>query len=564
MPPPPTQQRSQPSPGSDGSPDLTELEREQTQAEIRRILTETDLFVKFGLNERAAEHVRKVFSLKPDHTGAHERLIAVLAQLGRKAEAIEELGILADRLLETDRAGAERHLRRALELDPHAAGARRMLDRLEGEGSVEKAVPDLEESQESMSSSCRRRRRTRMERWPCGPPMEATFRARGSPSNRSRHARRRGRRPPSGKISVIRPATTGSKRSPRGPRPKRRPAATSRFPAWTCVWAGRHRPRRLPARPTPPPVRPQHAPDKPDVAENHLGASFDEFEIDLEAATPVPEAPSAPPPAAGPPASRPQRGCGARPGGLFPRPGARRRGPRLARRDQSGSRQPSRGVGPPPTSERHTDPHARTGQLSCGPCAAVAHSWDPGAIEGAVPGGPFVEMSGDARGEPTHITPRAVVPAGDPDSTTQRDLGIAYKEMGLFDAAVAEFSKLVDDPEHEVFALTMMGECFESRGTPSEAMIHYKRALNRPQVRDEEATQLYYQLGRVFHTLGDESEALYFFEKVARRSPKHEDVAQRIAALRAQGVAPIPSAAGGSAEERPRFDAARGSTGNRR
>ena len=134
MPPPPTQQRSQPPPGSDGNPDLTELEREQTEAEVRRILTETDLFVKFGLNERAAEHVRKVFSLKSDHTGAHERLIAVLAQLGRKAEAIEELGILADRLLETDRAGAERHLRRALELDPHAAGARRMLDRLQGEG----------------------------------------------------------------------------------------------------------------------------------------------------------------------------------------------------------------------------------------------------------------------------------------------------------------------------------------------------------------------------------------------------------------------------------------------
>jgi tetratricopeptide (TPR) repeat protein len=138
------------------------------------------------------------------------------------------------------------------------------------------------------------------------------------------------------------------------------------------------------------------------------------------------------------------------------------------------------------------------------------------------------------------ITPRAVVTsAGGADPTTLRDLGIAYKEMGLHDAAIAEFTKLVDDPQHEVFALTMMGECFESRGAPAEALLHYKKALNRPSVREDESTQLYYQLGRVFHTLGDESEALYFFEKVARRDPNFADVSARVASLRGKGVAPL-------------------------
>ena len=138
------------------------------------------------------------------------------------------------------------------------------------------------------------------------------------------------------------------------------------------------------------------------------------------------------------------------------------------------------------------------------------------------------------------ITPRAVLSAGGgPDAVTLRDLGIAYKEMGLHDAAVAEFGKLVDDPQHEVFALTMMGECFEAKGAPAEALLHYKKALNRPSVHDDEATQLYYQLGRVFHTLGDESEALYFFEKVARRDPRFADVSARVASLRGKGVAPL-------------------------
>ena len=128
--------------------------------------------------------------------------------------------------------------------------------------------------------------------------------------------------------------------------------------------------------------------------------------------------------------------------------------------------------------------------------------------------------------------------------------------MGLYDAAIAEFAKLVDDPEHEVFALTMMGECYESRGRARRgAAALQEGAQPARRCSDEEATQLYYQLGRVFHTLGDESEALYFFEKVARRAPGFADVAQRVPTLRGKGVAPIDRGAPGP--EAPPVDAAR-------
>jgi hypothetical protein len=70
-------------------------------------------------------------------------------------------------------------------------------------------------------------------------------------------------------------------------------------------------------------------------------------------------------------------------------------------------------------------------------------------------------------------------------------------------------------------------------------------------VKDEEATQLYYQLGRVFHAVGDQSEALYFFEKVYRRNPRFSDVASRVQSLRAQGVAPVDRGA-----DNTRLDAA--------
>src|SRR5581483_4591606 len=102
---------------------------------------------------------------------------------------------------------------------------------------------------------------------------------------------------------------------------------------------------------------------------------------------------------------------------------------------------------------------------------------------------------------------------------THADLGIAYKEMGLFDAAIQEFSILTQDPRREVFALTMLGECYEAKGTPADAVVHYKKALNRPSVTEAESIQLYFQLGTIFQGMGESTEAAFFFEKVYKRDP---------------------------------------------
>jgi pilus assembly protein FimV len=554
---PPTvmQQRMELPPSQDGAPDLSELEREQTQAEIRRILTETDLFVKYALNERAAEHVRKVFSLNPEHTGAHERLIAILVQLGRKAEAIEELGILADRMMVSDKPAAERHLRRALELDPHATGARRMLDRLEGEagGEVSEEGPDLEESLELELAEPG----TSDDNAPSGPILDPNgfdgFRV-----------------PDRDLVPVVAPASiarewessSGAGQEPIVFNPTPEPAAAEEFTDGYVPGLDLQLDDSEPLSSAAPP---ESEPLNLDERERPASDAFDEFEVDLEAVTPLPaggaarrSTPAAPPPIV--PAHTP----------LDDNVMAELEQVDFFLDQLLGDEARSLLDEISPELATHPEVLARRERLlalgdvaaDAAPAVVVAPEDEItlGSLAGAVPGGSFDDMGRDGPRD-TIIKPRAVVAAG-ADATTSRDLGIAYKEMGLYDAAVAEFAKLVDDPEHEVFALTMMGECYESRGAPAEALLHYKKALNRPGVRDEEATQLYYQLGRVFHTLGDESEALYFFEKVARRSPRHEDVAQRIQSLRAQGVAPVPGAGGGG-EERARMDA-RGGNSNRR
>jgi tetratricopeptide (TPR) repeat protein len=145
---------------------------------------------------------------------------------------------------------------------------------------------------------------------------------------------------------------------------------------------------------------------------------------------------------------------------------------------------------------------------------------------------PTAPVGGGAPDPAAVVSPRVIVAGGAADLGTHADLGIAYKEMGLHDAAIKEFGLLAQDPSREVFALTMIGDCYEARGAPAEALVHYKKALNRPGVRDDEAMQLYYKLGRVFQALGDRDEALYFFEKVLKRDARFEDVEQRVSSLR--------------------------------
>jgi tetratricopeptide (TPR) repeat protein len=109
---------------------------------------------------------------------------------------------------------------------------------------------------------------------------------------------------------------------------------------------------------------------------------------------------------------------------------------------------------------------------------------------------------------------------------------ITAKEMGLYDAAIAEFKLLQADKARAVFALTMIGECVEAKGEMGEAVGKYKEALNLSQVTLSESLELYYLLGSVFERLGDVREALYFFENLRKRDATFRDVVRRISALK--------------------------------
>jgi len=117
------------------------------------------------------------------------------------------------------------------------------------------------------------------------------------------------------------------------------------------------------------------------------------------------------------------------------------------------------------------------------------------------------------------------------DCDTHYDLGIAYKEMGLYDDAIAEFKIATYSPVRQCIGDTMIGLCFMEKGDVPSAVEHFKRGLQAPQRTEHEELGLYFEMGIAYQTLGDYPEALYYFQKVEKRDAYFRDVNQYVAAL---------------------------------
>ncbi|MEJ7604434.1 MAG: tetratricopeptide repeat protein, partial [Kofleriaceae bacterium] len=131
-------------------------------------------------------------------------------------------------------------------------------------------------------------------------------------------------------------------------------------------------------------------------------------------------------------------------------------------------------------------------------------------------------------------------PVDEGDADTHYDLGLAYKEMGLHDEAIKSFEKTLRAPGREVQCRVMIGMCQREMGNPSEAIHQFKAGLHAdPSERERQS--IYYEIGNTYEALGDEAEALYFFDMVIKRDPSFADAANRAEQLRnrvGRGVRP--------------------------
>ncbi|MGA7139854.1 MAG: tetratricopeptide repeat protein, partial [Terriglobales bacterium] len=130
------------------------------------------------------------------------------------------------------------------------------------------------------------------------------------------------------------------------------------------------------------------------------------------------------------------------------------------------------------------------------------------------------------------------VAAGDDDPETHYNLGVAFREMGLLDEAIAELQKVCNSIERgKAFAqpvqtYTWLAQCFLDKGVPDAAIRWYEKALEIPGLDDEARLAINYELGSACETAKDKPAALRHFTSVYGSNIDYRDVAERIQALK--------------------------------
>jgi TolA-binding protein len=124
------------------------------------------------------------------------------------------------------------------------------------------------------------------------------------------------------------------------------------------------------------------------------------------------------------------------------------------------------------------------------------------------------------------------------DVDARHDLGIAYKEMGLFDDAVAEFERSSRGPRKEADAWYLVGLCRLEQQQEREAVAAFQRALEAKVITDHQRNAIHFEMGSAHQALGELPEALLLFRQVAEADPMFKDVGQRLVELEGQGVVP--------------------------
>jgi tetratricopeptide (TPR) repeat protein len=121
---------------------------------------------------------------------------------------------------------------------------------------------------------------------------------------------------------------------------------------------------------------------------------------------------------------------------------------------------------------------------------------------------------------------------GKEDYETRYNLGIAYKEMGLVDEAIAEFQLAAKDEARLLECASMLGMCFVEKGMPKLAVKWFEKGLSAPGRTDEEYKGIRYDLGDALEQSDELEESLAFLEEVYGQDATFRDVSQRIERLR--------------------------------
>lgn len=119
----------------------------------------------------------------------------------------------------------------------------------------------------------------------------------------------------------------------------------------------------------------------------------------------------------------------------------------------------------------------------------------------------------------------------DSDSVTSWDLGLAYKEMGLFEDAIHAFEIVSRDPSKAAPAKMMIGICQTSLDRMDDAVLTFNEGLLVTDLDANKKMGLLYELGKTFQLMGQTDDARQCYEHIQEIDSDFADVASRMRSL---------------------------------
>ncbi|MEN8373844.1 MAG: tetratricopeptide repeat protein [Gemmatimonadota bacterium] len=204
------------------------------------------------------------------------------------------------------------------------------------------------------------------------------------------------------------------------------------------------------------------------------------------------------------------------------------------------------------------DPEAARGYYELVVDLDPGHAEARGALapDGAAQGGDYVDLAelvgGDAE-DTTRFVVEEEAPSGDEDqdfhemlsqfrskvtehvavedTASHYDLGIAFKEMGLLDEAIAEFQTALRFGTVRLKVYEELGQCFMEKGDFTIAEKLLRQGTAEPASDPTELLGVNYHLGRCYEELGRPGDARDAYERVLSLDIDFEDVSERLARL---------------------------------
>lgn len=117
------------------------------------------------------------------------------------------------------------------------------------------------------------------------------------------------------------------------------------------------------------------------------------------------------------------------------------------------------------------------------------------------------------------------------DADTHFNLGIAYKEMGLLPEAIREFQIASRSDDFFVEGCSMIGICYSEQGMWEQAASWYSKALSFTGLNPQSTLALKYDFANALESSGDQGGALEVFQEILSTDSSFRDAAQRFELL---------------------------------